>query len=363
MRIIKLKLKKNSYDILTGIKILPLLGRFLNRLKIGRDAYIITNNRIKKLYGNLVAKSLKSASFNFVFKTVPDTEKAKDIKVATSLIKDLAKFDLKRKPFIIALGGGVIGDLSGFVASIYKRGIPYIQVPTTLLAQVDSAIGGKTAIDLKEGKNLVGAFYQPKMVLSDVSCLTTLTKKDIKSGLAEVIKYGLIKDSRLFVYLEKNYKKIINLNKPSLEYIVNSCSRIKAMVVSSDEKEEKGIRTILNFGHTIGHAIEAASGFKGYTHGEAIALGMLVSLRISVELKLIGEEEFERVESLVRNIGLPVKIEGVSLNSILRKHYHDKKFSGKSNKFVLLSKLGRVKIINNLPLEIIRSAIRDRIYL
>lgn len=141
MRIIKLKLKKNSYDILTGIKILPLLGRFLNRLKIGRDAYIITNNRIKKLYGNLVAKSLKSASFNFVFKTVPDTEKAKDIKVATSLIKDLAKFDLKRKPFIIALGGGVIGDLSGFVASIYKRGIPYIQVPTTLLAQVDSAIG------------------------------------------------------------------------------------------------------------------------------------------------------------------------------------------------------------------------------
>jgi 3-dehydroquinate synthase len=363
MRIIKLNLKKKSYNILIGIKILPLLGHFLNRIKIGRDAYIVTNSRIKKLYGNLIAESLKSSNLNFVFKIVPDAEEAKDINVVASLIKDLAKFDFKRKPFIIALGGGVIGDLSGFVASVYKRGIPYIQVPTTLLAQVDSAIGGKTAIDLREGKNLVGAFYQPKMVLSDVSCLTTLSKKDIKSGLAEVIKYGLIKDSGLFVYLEKNYKKIINLNKLSLEYIVNSCARIKAMVVSSDEREEKGIRTILNFGHTIGHAIEAALGFKGYTHGEAIALGMLVSLRISVELKLIGEEVLKRVELLIKNIGLPVKIEGVPLNSILKKHYHDKKFCGKANKFVLLSKLGRVKIVNNLPLEIIRSAVRDRVYL
>lgn len=360
MHIIKLNLKERSYNIITGAGILPLAGRYLCNLKAGKDAYIITNNRIKKLYGNIVAKSLKENGFNFIFKTVPDGEKAKGIETASSLIKQLARFDLRREPFIVTLGGGVIGDLGGFIASIYKRGIPYVQIPTTLLAQVDSAIGGKTAIDLNEGKNLAGAFYQPKMVLSDVSCLATLSKKEIKSGLAEVIKYGVIKDKSLFVYLEKNYKKIIGLEKVPLEHIVNACARIKAEIVSSDEREKKGLRTILNFGHTIGHAIEAATDFNGYNHGEAVALGMLVSLRISVELKFISESLLKRIEFLIKNTGLPVKIRGVSLNKVLIKHYHDKKFIGKTNKFVLLCELGRVKIVNNIPLGLIRSAVEER---
>ena len=361
MRILKLKLKERSYNIITGAAILPLLGNYLYRLKIGKDAFIITNNRIKKLYGNIIAKSLKQNGFNFEFKTVPDGEKAKDIKIAAYLIKQLAKFDFKRESFIIALGGGVIGDLSGFVASVYKRGIPYVQVPTTLLAQVDSAIGGKTAIDLSEGKNLAGAFYQPKMVFSDVALLNTLDKREISNGLAEVIKYGVIKDKRLFIYLEKNHKNVIRLRKDSLEYIVNACAKIKSAIVSFDEKEAKGLRTALNFGHTIGHAIEAAAGFNKYNHGEAIALGMLVSLRISVGLKLINESLFERVELLIKNVGLPVQIRGISSRKILNKHYHDKKFSGKSNKFVLAYKLGGVKILRDVPLKSICSAIDSRI--
>ncbi len=361
MHILKLNLKERSYNIITGEKIIPLLGRYLCRLKIGRDAYIITNSRIKKHYGNTIANSLRNSGFNFKFQYVPDSERAKDIKVAAFLIRNLAKFDLKKKTFIIALGGGVIGDLGGFVASVYKRGIPYVQVPTTLLAQVDSAIGGKTAIDLSEGKNLAGAFYQPKMVFSDVALLNTLSKKQIANGLAEVIKYGIVKDRRLFVYLEKHYNDILKLKKVHIEHVVNSCARIKSSIVSYDEREERGLRTILNFGHTIGHAIEAASGFKGYSHGEAVALGMLVALKISARLKFIDEPLVKRAELLISNVGLPVKIKNVTVNAVLNRHYHDKKFSGKNNKLVLISELGRARIVKNVPLGIIRSAVENRI--
>jgi len=357
---LKLNLKARSYNIIVGTKILPHLGRYLARLKIGKDAYIVTNSFIKRRYGKILARGLKSYGFNFRFKTIPDSERAKDIKIAAFLIKDLAKFDFKKQPFIIAFGGGVTGDLSGFVASIYKRGIPYIQVPTTLLAQVDSSIGGKTAVDLSEGKNLAGAFYQPALVLSDTSLLRTLSKRQIASGLAEVIKYGVIKDRNLFIYLEREYKNILKLKEGSLEHIVRACARIKASIVSSDEKEEKGLRTALNFGHTLGHAIEAASGFYKYNHGEAIALGMLAALEMSTKLKLIQESLLKRIELLVSNVGLPVRIDKVPTREILEKHYHDKKFIGNRNKFVLISGLGRVKIAKDIPLSLIRYAIEKR---
>jgi 3-dehydroquinate synthase len=307
-----------------------------------------------------LVKGLKPYGFNYKFKVVPDSEKSKDIKVAALLIKDLAKFDLRKRTFIIALGGGVVGDLSGFVASVYKRGIPYIQVPTTLLAQVDSSIGGKTAVDLSEGKNLVGAFYQPRMVFSDISLLKTLSKRQLSSGLAEVIKYGIIRDSKLFLYLEKNYKDIINLKAETLEHIVRACVKIKSEIVSLDEREEKGLRTVLNFGHTIGHAVEAASGFNKYNHGEAIALGMLVALSISVKLGLIKETLSKRAELLINNVGLPVKISKVPLRRILSRYYHDKKFIGAKNRFVLTLGLGKTRIVKDIPLKLISSAIEER---
>jgi 3-dehydroquinate synthase len=254
----------------------------------------------------------------------------------------------------------VIGDLGGFVASIYKRGIPYIQIPTTLLAQVDSSIGGKTAVDLSEGKNLVGAFYQPRLVFSDVKFIASLDERQMRSGLAEVIKYAAIKDRKLFGYLELNYKNILRRKISALEHIVQCCSAIKAGIVSVDEREERGLRTMLNFGHTVGHAIEAAARYKGYTHGEAIALGMLVACDISNRLDYLNTASCARIESLICNSGLPVKVRGVVMRDIISAHYRDKKFIGSRNRFVLLEAIGRAKIVQNVPLKVITASLKER---
>ena len=362
MELIKVKLKKRSYNIIIGSNIINLLGKYIRKLNIGYTAYVITNASIKNKYGKALSKTLKQSNFDIRFKTVPDTEKSKSIEVVSSIIKDIAIFDKKRKIFIIAFGGGVIGDLAGFVASIYKRGIPYIQVPTTLLAQVDSSIGGKTAVDLSQAKNLVGAFYQPQLVFSELNLLKTLDLRQLRSGLAEVIKYGVIKDPKLFSYLEKKYKDTLNLKNTALEFIVKRSSLIKAKIVQQDEREEKGIRTILNFGHTIGHAIEAAGNYKGYSHGEAIALGMLVACDISKKLKLINAKTSQRIESLLRIVGLPLKIKGMSINDIIKAHYHDKKFIGKSNRFVLIEGIGKTKIVEDIPLKIIKEVLKKRTF-
>jgi len=361
MRVIKVKLAKRSYDIVVGRKVIRLLPGYVKKLKLGNSAYIITNPLVKHKCSRGLIKVLRGAGLSFKLKTIPDTEKSKSIAVFSSVIRDLAKFDLKKRTFIIALGGGVVGDLSGLVASIYKRGIPYVQIPTTLLAQVDSAIGGKTALDLQEGKNLVGAFYQPRLVLSDVELLKTLDSRQLRAGLAEIIKYGVIKDRLLFAYLKKEYRHILKSKEPALEYAVNVSSKIKAEIVQADEREEKGIRTALNFGHTFGHAIEAASGFKKYTHGEAVALGMLIALEISRNLGLIGKGLTLEVEGLIKKSGLPAQISGVSLKYILKAFHRDKKFTGAKNKLVLLAGLGRAKIVENVPLEIVEAAIRSRI--
>ena len=360
MKAIKVNLKNRSYDIIVGPGIIKLLPAFIAKLGIGNSAYIITNARIKNKYGAALNKILKRAGFNARFKTIPDTEKSKSIGKAGLLIKDIAHYDKRRRTFIVAFGGGVIGDLAGFIASIYKRGAPYIQIPTTLLAQVDSAIGGKTGVDLPEAKNLVGAFYQPRLVLSDVGFLKSLPKRQIRAGLAEVIKYGLIKDRVLFYFLERNYRDIIKLNPVSFEYIIERSSRIKAAIVASDEREEKGLRTILNFGHTIGHAIEAASHYKLYNHGEAIALGMLVASDISRSLNLITGNVHKRIENLIKLSGLPSRIKGVGLRNIINAHYRDKKFIGSKNRFVLIKGIGKTKIIENIPLKIIKEAVGKR---
>jgi len=337
-----------------------LLGRHIAKLHIGHDAYVITNTAIKNKYGNVLDKILKHSGFNVRFKIIPDSEKSKSMEMSTSIIKDISLYDKKRQLFIIAFGGGVVGDLAGFVASIYKRGVAYIQIPTTLLAQVDSSIGGKTAVDLLEGKNLVGAFYQPRLVFSDVKFLNTLNQRQISSGLSEVIKYGIIKDRQLFFYLEKKYKDILALEPQALEYIVHRCSCIKASIVEHDEREEKGIRTILNLGHTVGHAIEAASNFKVYNHGEAIALGMLIAADISKKLSLINNAVSRRIENLIKIVGLPTRIKRVSLAHIIKAHYHDKKFIGRKNKFVLIKGIGKTKIVEIIPIGIIREAIKKR---
>ncbi|MFA4842323.1 MAG: 3-dehydroquinate synthase [Candidatus Omnitrophota bacterium] len=361
MRVIRVNLKKRSYNIIVGFRLIKSLPLVLRKLKLGTCAYVITNAAIKKRCGGLISKTLKGNNFSVKFKLIPDSESGKSIAVASGVIKDLIRYDKRGRVFIIALGGGVVGDLSGFVASIYKRGIAYVQIPTTLLAQVDSSIGGKTAVDLAEGKNLVGAFYQPRLVLSDIALLKTLKQKQVKSGLAEVIKYAVIKNPQLFAYLEKDYRDILNLKVSALEFIVSRCAAIKAKIVQQDELEVKGLRTVLNFGHTIGHAIEAAQGYKGYTHGGAVGLGMLVACGISRELGMLSAETFRRIENLIRRAGLPLKIKGVSLNRIIKAHYRDKKFSGRRNKFVLIRGIGKTKIVENIPLSIIKKSLLKRI--
>ncbi|MDP2941751.1 MAG: 3-dehydroquinate synthase [Candidatus Omnitrophota bacterium] len=360
MKIIKLRLKKRSYSIIVGKNIIPSLGRRLRGLRVGQDGYIITNAKIKNICAKNIQKILRDSGFSLRFKIVPDSETSKSIGTASGVIADLARYDKKRSIFIIALGGGVVGDLSGFVAAVYKRGVPYIQLPTTLLAQVDSAIGGKTGVDLVEGKNLVGAFYQPRLVMSEIGFLKSLSLRQVRAGMAEVIKYGIIKDKALFSYLENNYPDILRLKPDALEFIVGRSSRIKAEIVSQDEREEAGLRTILNFGHTAGHAIEAAGGFKLYGHGEAVALGMLVAAGISSRLRLISESEGERIENLIRAVGLPTRIKGLVLSSIINAHYRDKKFIGTKNRFVLTKGISKTAIRENIPLEIIKDSLRER---
>ncbi len=359
MRVLKLNLQKRSYDIVIAENAIKYLGRYISRLNIGGNAYVITNAPIKKKYGKLLDKILKQSGLRVKFKLIPDTEKSKSIEMVSTIIRDLTAYDKKRHIFIIAFGGGVIGDLAGFIASIYRRGIAYIQVPTTLLAQVDSGIGGKTAVDLTQGKNLLGAFYQPRLVLSDIRLLKTLNAKQVRNGLAEVIKYGIIKDVQLFAYLEKNYQNIMKLKTPALEFIITRASYIKAKIIQQDEREEKGLRTILNFGHTIGHAIEAAGRYKKYSHGEAIALGMLAACGISRRLSLVNNATVKRIKGLIEKAGLPTKIENIPLSDIIKAHYRDKKFTGDRNKFVLIKGIGKACVRENIPLAIIKEAVKE----
>ncbi len=361
MKIVKVNLKRNPYQIIIGTNIIKSAGKYLKRIDPGSDAYVISNALIEKKFGKMLLKTLRDRGFGARFKLVADTEKSKSLETAALVIRDITNYDRKKRIFIIALGGGVVGDLSGFVASIYKRGINYIQVPTTLLAQVDSSIGGKTGVDLSEGKNLLGAFYQPKLVLSDISCLKTLDARQIRAGLAEIIKYAIIKDVTLFNYLEKNYREILALNLKYLEYIIHRCSLIKAKIVRKDEREEKGLRTILNFGHTVGHAIETAGGYRFYNHGEAVGLGMLSESRISEKLGLLKVKTLVRIENLIKAVGLPQTIKKeISFEKIIQAHYRDKKFIAGTNRFALIQDIGKVKITRNVPLQVIKEAIRER---
>ncbi len=357
MKIVNVALKENSYRIVIGQHILPRLGQALKGLNIGRDALIITSRVIRRHHGAALASSLKENGFCVKFFEVPDGEQSKSVKTAFSLIERIACYDCGRQSFIVAFGGGVIGDLAGYVAAVYKRGVPYIQVPTTFLAQIDSAIGGKTAIDLVAGKNLVGAFYQPRIVWSDVAVLATLDKRQMRNGLAEAVKYGMIADSKLFTDIARHYQELIERRLGVLESVVIQCSRIKTAIVTKDERETQGIRTILNFGHTVGHAIEAAGDYRRYHHGEAVALGMRVAAAISYQRGMLGNKDLDALNRLLSDIGLPQKIKGLSVADIIAVMRHDKKFKGGKNRFVLAQKIGQVKIVTEIPPSVIRYAI------
>jgi 3-dehydroquinate synthase len=359
MSTITVRLKNNPYPIVVRAGALKTLSGFLKRLSVGRDAVIITNPLISRLYGRALAVALKKGGFTAKVFEVEDSERAKAAPVAFKLIGNITRYAKDKKPVVIAFGGGVVGDLAGFVAAAYKRGVPLVQVPTTLLAQIDSSIGGKVAVDLPEGKNLLGAFYQPRLVVADVSLLKTLSDREVKNGLAEAIKYGAIADAELFAFIEKNYRALLSRQPRALTRLVRSCAAIKADVVAKDEKETKGLRTVLNFGHTAGHAIEAAASYDKYHHGEAIAVGMRVAAQISCRLGLLKPVEVARLNCLISAVGLPERIEKVALPKILKAMAFDKKFSGKTNRFVLLNKIGRAVVRANVPERMVRRVLAD----
>ena len=358
MNIVKVSLKQNPYDIAIGHNHISQLGKMIKALNIGTDSVVITSPVIKRLQGNKVIKTLKQNGFSVKVLEVPDGEQSKSVAQAFRLLEKLARYDVMKETFIVALGGGVIGDLAGFVAAIYKRGIPYVQVPTTFLAQIDSSIGGKTAVDLSVGKNLVGAFYQPKLVFTDVAILETLSERQIRNGLAEAVKYGVIDDRSLFDYIEENVEKLLMGDRKALSHVILRSSQIKTKVVLADEKETKGIRTILNFGHTVGHAIEAAGEFELYHHGESVALGMRIAAEISLRLKIFSAKEAARLNTLLSKIGLPKKVQKVKLKDILEIMQHDKKFVAGKNRFVLAKGIGKVQVVEDVPLQIIKESIQ-----
>jgi len=360
VRTVKVPLGNRSYNIVIGRGLLRGLGAACKKLGLGNRCAIISDRNVARHFGKLAQKSLQGAGFDAVLIVVPAGETAKSLKTVQSCYDRLAQHRLERKSFIVALGGGVVGDLAGFVAATYLRGIPFVQVPTTLLSQVDSSVGGKVGVNLKAGKNLVGAFYQPRLVLCDLDTLRTLPAREYRSGLAEVIKYGIIYDAALFKKLERDLPQLLKRNPKTLADVVARCCEIKAAVVGKDETDT-GLRAILNFGHTIGHGLEAISGYGKYLHGEAIAIGQVAASELSARLTGLPAADVRRVRQLFRRAGLPVsvKLGPPALKRLLAAMKLDKKVSGGEIKFVLARKIGRVEHGRNVPMRLIRDVLQS----
>ena len=354
MRVVKVPLGSRSYSILIGPGLLPQLGLQCSKLKLGRRCAVISDANVAPRFARKAMASLKAAGFDPLLVTVPAGETAKSLKTVQACYDQLAAHRLERKSFIVALGGGVVGDLAGFVAATYLRGVPFVQVPTTLLAQVDSSVGGKVGVNLKAGKNLVGAFYQPKLVLCDLDTMRTLPKREFRAGLAEVIKYGLIYDESLFELLENRLTTLLKLDPKLLGEVVARCCEIKAEVVGQDETET-GVRAILNFGHTIGHAIENSAGYGKYLHGEAISIGQVAAARLSCEVLGFCDGCVERIRDLFQRAGLPteIRLAAAQRTRLLAAMKLDKKVSAGEVRFVLAEEIGKVVWGQSVPEELV----------
>jgi len=359
MKKIDVRLGQNSYSVYIGTGILSQTGQRLKESGYSGKAVIITNPVVKKLYGNLVKLSLIEAGYKTTILEVPDGEEYKSLESAGKLYQQLAEFGAERSTVILALGGGVIGDLAGFVAATYMRGVPLVQLPTTLLAQCDSSIGGKTAVNHGLLKNEIGAFYQPKMTVADISTLKTLPTEELTGGLAEVIKYAVIKDAQFFVYLEKHLDLIKALDDNVLETIVAKSAQIKVEVVEIDEKDT-GLRNILNFGHTVGHAVESVTNFQ-IAHGQAVAFGMVAAAKISSELGILDSGNVTRLKSLLEKAGLITKLPLTEVKQVMQAMRYDKKVQNGKIRFVLPRAIGQVFITDNVSPAIVEKVLGEMI--
>lgn len=354
MRTVNVPLGERSYAIHIGSGALS-HGEALRSLAF-RQAVVVTNIVVAPLYLDRVLECLARSGISTSSVILPDGEETKNWQTLNHIFDQLLSRRAERSTALVALGGGVIGDLVGFAAATYQRGVPFIQVPTTLLSQVDSSVGGKTGINHPLGKNMVGAFYQPKLVLADTDTLATLPRRELSAGLAEVIKYGLIRDLAFFEWLEQNIERLLALDSDALAIAVERSCAAKAEVVAADEFES-GVRALLNLGHTFGHAIESGVGYGNWLHGEAVAAGTVMAAEVSRRLGWLTDQECERIRQLYRRAGLPTVGPQLHVDRYLELMSHDKKVQGGRIRYVLLDGIGAAKLSDQAPEAEVRAAI------
>lgn len=356
MERILVDLGERSYPISIGAGLFN-DSAYFSSLSAKRKVVVISNVTVAPLYAQKILSQIKQQGCEVALLELPDGEQHKSLSVFETIMSFLIEGNFSRDVLLVALGGGVIGDLVGFAAACYQRGVDFIQVPTTLLSQVDSSVGGKTAVNHPLGKNMIGAFYQPKSVLIDIDCLKTLPEREFAAGMAEVIKYGIIYDAAFFSWLEENLDKLYALDEEALTYAIARCCAIKAEVVNLDEKES-GVRALLNLGHTFGHAIEAELGYGNWLHGEAVAAGTVMAARTAQLQGMLDEPQVARIEQLLLRGKLPVHTpESMSFDDFIRHMMRDKKVLSGKLRLVLPTAIGTAEVVADVPSEQIEQAI------
>jgi len=356
--IISVNLGARSYSIVVEAGALAGVGERLRALGVGRRAALVTDAAIMRLHGGPVAGSLERAGFTLTIIEVPEGEAAKTLAVAEHCWDRVLAAGLDRTSTILGLGGGAVGDVAGFVAATYMRGMHFVTLPTTVLAQVDASIGGKTAIDHPKAKNLIGAFHQPKLVVVDPDVVRTLPEREFRSGLAEIVKHGIVLERTYFDEVERDAAPLLARRPDVLERIIGGSCRLKASVIERDPEERSELRFALNYGHTIGHALETTTGYERWTHGEAVSLGIVAEAHLARRLELADEATVTRQERLLAGLGLPVRAGQVDVDAVLSAITHDKKARDGRVPFVLAPHLGEFRVVYDVPPAEIRAALR-----
>ncbi len=361
MRTLKVNLDKktlSSYEIRIGKGILDRMILLIAKNHKAARYVIVTDSNVNRLYGHAVQDAMAQAGMKASVIEIPAGEASKNISTVMNIAGQLLAAGADRETLLVALGGGVVGDLTGFISSVYMRSVPYIQIPTTLVGQLDSSIGGKTAVDLPQGKNLLGTFYQPRAVFVDLNFLDTLPDQEFNNGLAEMIKYGIIEDEKLFKLLEEDMDVVKSRDTALLLKIIETCCRIKKSIVEIDECEH-GLRRILNFGHTLGHALESASDYK-LSHGEGVALGMIAAARLSAKLHYLSDDESSRVERVIALAGLPTRIDkAITMDAVISRFKTDKKKKDDVIHFVLIKKIGMPFVNGSISEQLIDDVLEE----
>jgi 3-dehydroquinate synthase len=358
MKKVRVHLDRNSYDIQIGAGLLGKVHAILREIGFNDKLVIITDNKVKALYGNKLKQDMNANGFKADILDIPEGEEQKSLETAGRLYYELTNLYAERNTPVLALGGGVIGDLAGFVAATFMRGVPLVQIPTTLLSQGDSSIGGKVAVNHGQLKNKIGTFYHPKLTITDINILRTLSAREISNGLAEIIKNGAILDDDFFSYIENNIEKIRNLDEQVIVQLVTRSAEIKAGIVEKDELD-LGLRNVLNNGHTIGHAIEAVSGLRVW-HGEAVAIGMIVEAKIANKIGMLEKSEVDRLKDLITKAGLPTELPDYKIEDMMQAIKHDKKVLQGKLRFALLKSIGEVYLTDEVDSSLVEKVLAEK---